>query len=239
MSCARRPDGDGLAVRHDRHLVAEALGLLDVVRAHQDRDALAAQAVDERPQLLADLRVEADGRLVEQEQARLVQQRAGDEQPAPHAAAQLVDLALAAVLQVRDVERAVHRLLALALRHAVEVGEDEEVLLDGERHVEVVELGDDAHLGAGLLRVVGQPVAEDLELALVGDDLGGERLHRRRLPRAVRAEQADARPEGDVEVEAVDRGQRAEALDHAAEPDGVWGLLGHRLHLHGTTGPAG
>jgi len=32
---ARRPDGDRLAVGHDRHLVAEPLGLLDVVGAHR------------------------------------------------------------------------------------------------------------------------------------------------------------------------------------------------------------
>ena len=31
------PVGDGLAVRHDRHRVGEPLGLLDVVRRHQDR----------------------------------------------------------------------------------------------------------------------------------------------------------------------------------------------------------
>ena len=57
--------------------VGEALGLLDVVRRHQDRGALAAQRVDQRPQLLADLRVQADGRLVEQHQPRAVHERRG------------------------------------------------------------------------------------------------------------------------------------------------------------------
>ena len=89
---------------------------------------------------------------------------------------------------------------------AVEVREDEQVLLDGQRHVEVVELRDDAALRARLLRLAGQRVAEHLELALVGDRLRGEHAHRRRLAGAVRAEQADARPLRDVEVEAVDGG---------------------------------
>ena len=76
---------------------AEALGLLDVVRRHQDRGALAAQPVDQRPQLLAHLRVQADGRLVEQHEPRAVDQRAGDQQPPAHAARELVDPRVAAV----------------------------------------------------------------------------------------------------------------------------------------------
>jgi hypothetical protein len=63
-------------------------------------------------------------------------------------------------------------------------------------------------------------VAEDLELALVGDGLRGQELHRRRLARAVGPEQADAAAVGDVEVQAVDGGDVAEALDDAAQPDG-------------------
>ena len=75
--------------------VGQALGLLDVVRRHQDRHALGAQAVDQRPQLLAHLGVEPDGRLVQQHQPRPVHQRAGDQQAPPHAARELVDLRVA------------------------------------------------------------------------------------------------------------------------------------------------
>ena len=76
--------GDRLAVRHDQHRVGESLCLLDVVRRHEDRRAL-AQGVDERPELLPHLRVEADRRLVEQHE-RAVDERARDQQPPPHAA---------------------------------------------------------------------------------------------------------------------------------------------------------
>ena len=102
----------------------------------------------------------------------------------------------------------------------VQVCEDEQVLLDGQRHVEVVELRHDAALRAGLLRVLRQPVAEHLELALVGDRLGREHAHGRRLAGAVGAEQADARPDRDVEVEAVDGRDRAVALDGPAQANG-------------------
>ena len=55
---------------------------------------------------------------------------------------------------------------SLAPRDPVEVGEDEQVLLDGEGDVEVVELRDDPTARAGLLRLARQPEAEHLELAL-------------------------------------------------------------------------
>ena len=131
-----------------------------------------AQRVDERPQLLAHLRVQADGRLVEQQQPRAVHERAGDEQPPAHAARQLVDLRVAAVGEVGDLQRALDRGLALAARQPVEVREDEQVLLDGQRRVEVVELRRDAHRRARLLGLAGQRVAEHLELAGVGDRPG-------------------------------------------------------------------
>ncbi len=216
----RRAGGDRGAVGHDRHAVAEALGLLDVVRRHQDARALAAQEVDQRPQLLADLRVEADGRLVQQHEPRPVHEAARDQQPPAHAAAELVDLRVAPVGEVGDLERALDRRLALAARDPVEVREHEQVLLDGQRHVEVVELRDHAALGARLLGLLGHLQAEDLDLALVGDRLRGEQAHGRRLARPVGAEQADARPLGDVEVEVIDCREVAEALDDVAQAEG-------------------
>ena len=87
----------------------------------------------------------------------MVQQGAGDQQPASHAPAELVDLGVAAIAQVGDLQRAVDRRPSLASRHAVEVREHEQVLLDGQRDVEVVELRHHPHLRARLLRVLGQP----------------------------------------------------------------------------------
>ena len=215
----RRPARDRGALGHDRHGVGEALGLLDVVRRHQDRDALGAQRVDQRPQLLAHLRVEADGRLVEQHEPRLVHERARDQQPPPHAARQLVGARVAAVAEARHLERALDRGLALGARDPVEVREHAQVLLDGQRRVEVVELRHDAHLGARRLRVAGERVAEHLDLALVGDRLRGQQPHRGALAGAVGPEQADAGALGHLEVEVVDRGDLAVALDDAAEAE--------------------
>ena len=209
---------------HDQDGVGEALRLLDVVRRHEDRRALRAQRVDERPELLPHLRVEADGRLVEEHEPRPVDERARDQQPPAHAAGELVDAAVAPVDEVRHLERALDRGAPLGAGDPVEVREDEQVLLDGQRHVEVVELRHDPALRAGRLRLLGQPEAEHLELAFVRDRLRGEQAHGRRLARAVGPEQADAGALRDVEVEPVDRRDRPVALDDAAQADGELSL---------------
>ena len=215
-----RPGGDRAAVRHDHHGVGEALGLLDVVRRHQDRRAVRPQRVDQRPELLAHLRIEPDRRLVEQHEARPVDERPRDQQPPPHPARELVGPRVAAIDEVGELERMLDRVPPLRPRNAVEMREDEQVLLDGERHIEVVELRHDPALRPGRLRLAGQRESEHLELALVGDRLGGEQTHRRRLAGAVRPEQADARAYGHVEIETVDGGDRSVALDDAPKPDG-------------------
>ena len=121
------------------------------------------------------------------------------------------------VAQAGEVERAVDR--GADVGHAVEAGEDREVVFDRDVDVEVVELRHDAHLGPRRLRVAGQLVAQRPQLAGVGQRLPGEQPHRRRLAGAVGPEQAEADPLRHVEVEAVDRRDRPEPLDHATQFD--------------------
>ena len=73
---------------HDRDAVAEALGFVEVVRREENgRLAAVAEARDDVDQLGADPRVEADGRLVEEEHARPRDERTRDLQPPSLAAA--------------------------------------------------------------------------------------------------------------------------------------------------------
>ena len=66
-----RVERDDPARVDDRDPVAEPLGLVEVVRREQDRHPVAvAQAGDHVEQLVADARVEPDGRLVEEEHLR-------------------------------------------------------------------------------------------------------------------------------------------------------------------------
>jgi lipooligosaccharide transport system ATP-binding protein len=196
---------EGTSILMSTHYIEEAERLADTVTIMSHGEAVATG----RP-----------AELIEQHQPRPVHERARDQQAPAHASGELVGARVAAVGEVGHLERALDRLAALRARHAVEVGEDAQVLLDRQRGVEVVQLRHDAHLRARSLRVARQLVVEDPDRALVGDRLGGQQLHRRRLAGAVGPEQADARALGHVEVEAVHRGDRPEALDDSAQADG-------------------
>ena len=79
------------------------------MRGHEDGRALRAQGVDQRPELLADLRIEADCRLVQEDEARSVDERASDQEAPAHPAGELVDPAVAAVDELRHLERPLDR----------------------------------------------------------------------------------------------------------------------------------
>jgi len=117
--------------------------------------------------------------------------------------------------QLRHLERPLDRLPPIRAPDSIQVREHEQVLLYGQGRIEVVELRHDAEERASLLGLLRELVAEELELALVGDRLSGQEPHRRRLACAVRSEQPDAGAHRHIEVEPVHGGDVAVALHHA------------------------
>ena len=88
--------GDDLAVVDDPDPVGEHVRLLEVLRRQEDGDALVArEAPDLLPERRAALRVEPGGRLVEEEDRRVVDQRERQVEPALHPARVRADLAVA------------------------------------------------------------------------------------------------------------------------------------------------
>ena len=79
---------DDVAAVDDGDVAAQVLGLFQVVRGQDDGRALLVDLAQELPHRAADLDVDARGGLVEDQQARLVHQRARDHQPPLHAAGQ-------------------------------------------------------------------------------------------------------------------------------------------------------
>ena len=79
----------------DRDAVAELLDLAHQVRGQQHRDALIGEPADELPHVAHAARVQARGRLVEQQQPRGADQRGGDAEPLAHAVRVAADAVLA------------------------------------------------------------------------------------------------------------------------------------------------
>ena len=110
----RRALGDDPAAVDDADVVGELVGLLQVLGGEEDGGAL----VVERPHLLPDRlaadRVEAGGRLVEEEHPRLVDQRRGEVEAALHPARVGADAAVGGRDEVDPLEQVVGAALALA-----------------------------------------------------------------------------------------------------------------------------
>ena len=102
---AERALVDHAAGAHDRDAVAQLLDLAHQVRGEQHGDALVGEPPHERAHVAHAGRVEAGGRLVEQQQPRVAQQRPGDPEPLAHAVRVAADPVLRAVGEVDGVER--------------------------------------------------------------------------------------------------------------------------------------
>src|SRR5581483_1830304 len=100
--------------------------------------------------------IDARGGLVEQQQLRLVQRRAGQRQPLLPAAGEGAGQLVAAVLQPQRLDRSLDALAAAVER--VDAGDEGEVLLDRQVLVEREALG---HVAGAALDLVG--LAADVE----------------------------------------------------------------------------
>src|SRR5688572_26364841 len=83
--------GDDRAVVHDRDAVAQRLDLLHVVAGVEHGHAVVAQRAHGLEDVVAALRIDADGGLVEDEQLGAVEDTGGEVEPALHPAGELVD----------------------------------------------------------------------------------------------------------------------------------------------------
>ena len=98
---SRGPLGQEVALQ-DADPVAEPLGLVEVVGAHQDRPARVAEAGDDLTDGLCGLGVQAAGRLVEVDDPRLVEQRPGDGDALSHPLREAADPPVGGIGQSHD-----------------------------------------------------------------------------------------------------------------------------------------
>ena len=108
-----------------------ALGFVHVVRRDEHGRALGGDAVDLLPEVAPAHRIDARGRLVEEQQRRLVDRRAGERDALLPAAGERAGELVAALARARCARapRSTRARRALA-RHAVDAGVELQVLLD-------------------------------------------------------------------------------------------------------------
>ena len=176
-----------------------------------DRLALFAELADQVLDLGRADRVEARGRLVEQDQLGVVDQRLGQADPALHALGVLAELAVLGGAQADHVDQPVDPLGPLGRRDLEQPAVEVERLLGVQELVEVRLLGQVAD--PLVLGDVGRRLVEDQRVALGREEQAEQELDRGRLARAVGPEQAEDLAPVDLEVE------RLERLDLRASPE--------------------
>jgi hypothetical protein len=231
--------GDQPAVVQQRDLVGELVGLLQVLGGEQDRGSAGHQVADDLPHGAAAARVQAGGRLVQEEDARVADQAHRQVEPAPHAAGVGGGRLPGRLGQVEPVQQLGGAPPAFAPAQVAEVGHQGEVLLAGEQVVHRGELAGDADHLADRVGVPGHVVARDAHLATVGADQGGQDVHGGGLAGAVGAQQRKDRSLGNAQVDAVQHHLVAERLAQPGYRDRRLGWGGRHTPSPRRCGPGG
>ena len=220
--------GDDLAVVDDDDAVAQMVGLVEVVRGEEDGGAApVAQVGDVGPQVRAGLRVQPGGRLVEEHQARLVDEAHGDVEPSPLPAGHRLRLPVPQAVQLQLVEQLLAPPPSVDRGHPVEHPVVHHLVAGPRGAAGGTALRHVADAPAHLLRLADHVVAGHRRGARGRPQQGREHPQRRGLAGAVRAEEADHLALGHVEVDAVDGADlrlrppllRLEGLDQPAGVD--------------------
>src|SRR4051794_37809410 len=216
---ARRALGEDAPALDDRHAVGERLRLVEVVRREHDGLAELAQRADRLPGGAARGRVEAGGRLVEEDQLRVADQRQAEVQPPQLAAGQLARHRVLLALQADEREH-----LGRVARVREHPGEVLERLADADAAVDAGLLQDDAQPLAQRPRPASRVEAEDGDLAAAALAVALEDLDRGRLARPVGPQQPVDLAAADLELDPGHGLEVPVGLAQAVDADGGIGV---------------
>src|ERR1039458_3287658 len=213
---------DHLPGAHDADPVGEVLSLVHVVGGEQDGLAQLAHAAHDLPRVAPCRRVEAGGRLVEEHQLRVSDQREGEIETSLLPTRELLDAHARLLLQADQLDDVVGR-ERLRVVAAVEVDHlaHREVRLDG------AFLQDHADPPAEVAAGGGGIGAENLDTSVVAAAVALEDLDDGGLARAVGTEQAKDLARLHAEADPAHGMQRAVRLAQLLDHDG--------RHLRGTS----
>ncbi|SUA41734.1 Uncharacterised protein [Nocardia africana] len=228
--------GDHRALVDDDDVVAEDVGLFQILRGQQNRDALLLERVDQIPHTLAAARVQAGGRLVEEDHLRAHHQPAGDVDATAHTAGVVPHRALTGADQVEFLEQGVGAAAGVLLGQTHQPAEQFEVLASGEVLVQrrVLPRHHDRAPHPG--RIGDHVVPGHRGAARIGPQQGGQDLDRGGLAGAVGSEDAQHRGAGRGETDALQRLHLAEGFAHIIDHDGRIGAGGAHTGTAGRIG---
>src|SRR5918998_1835403 len=190
---ARILGGDS-AVVDERDLLAQLLGLLQVVRRQEDREPRVVQFPDVLPQRVPELYVHARRRLVEKQLLGIVHRGGGKHAPPLHTAGERVDPVLTFPHEAEPLQQFVGPLSGLPFLDAVVSGVIEEDLLDGQELVQVHLLRGDPDHAPRLPELLKGIPPEDLHAPRIRPRQTDDAVDERGLPRPVWPQKPEETP---------------------------------------------
>ena len=222
---------DHLPAVDDGDPVGQLIGFLQVLGGQQERCPLALQLAHDGPDLVAAARIQARGRLVEEQHLRARQQARRDVEPAPHAAGVGPRRPVSRRRQAEPLQQLAGPAPGPLTGQLEQAAEHLQVLPPGQQLVDRRELPRQADQLADSSSLTHHVVAENLRPARIRRQQRGQNPHQRGLARPVRAQQAKHHPRRNLEPGTIQRHRRPETLDHTLDP--------HRRHRRTTSAHPG
>ncbi len=196
-----------------------ALCLVEIGGGHEDGNLLLAQTMEDAPEIAAAHRIDAVGRLVEEENLRGVDKGADQLQFLFHAARQIAGPAADKGPHMAEVEQFFNAGLPALAAHAVEVGIKVDIFADGEILVQAEFL---AHVGEMILDPCGIPgnvKARYRGRAGVGIHDRREHPQTRRFACSVRTDKAENLAGKNCQAQALDGDHRGKGFGQPVGDD--------------------
>ena len=169
----------------------------------EHRHPLARQPLDALENCVAALRIDADGRLIQDQQTRTVQQPDPDVQPPLHPAGEVLGLLARPICQTHHAEHLLHTSMGYVRGQSVQAGEELKVLTGAQVGVDRELLRHIANRGLLGDAMGSQPLAGDEHLAGIRLEQPAHHRDGRRLASAIWAQQAERLTLGDLETDAA------------------------------------
>ena len=216
---------------HHRDLVRKPIRLLQVLRGEEEGGSQFDQLADQLPHPKATARVEAGGRLVEEQDGRLRDQAAGKVQATPHPTGVGLDRPIRRLHQIEASHQLACPPAGVGRGEVVQAPDHLQVLASREQFIQRGELPGHPDPCPHLRRLMFHIKSRDGRLAGVRVGERGQDADRGRLARAVGAQDGEDPALGDLEVDPAQGVRLAKVLLQAACPDHdrVGGWAGHGI----------
>src|SRR5215211_41837 len=199
------PLGRDVTPVYERDLLAQRLGLLEIMRSQQNGHPPAVKFPDVAPQLVAQLHVYSRRRFVQEQYLWVVHEGPGEEHAPLHPPRERVCPLVTPLCELEPLQELLGPLAGFLPGDTVVSSVEKQRLLDGQELVQVHFMGGDPDHTPRLPKLPKGILPEDLDRARIGPGQADHAVYERGLSCPVRPQQPEELPGLDLERDPVER----------------------------------